>query len=381
MKSSISHFDNIQDRIAESLKNRQENNRYRQLTLLGDLIDFRSNDYLGLTQSAWIKQKLSEFQFQQLGSSGSRLLSGNSSIHEQVEDFLADFYQSESALLFNSGFDANVGLLSTIIRPDDIVYFDEAIHASMHQGLKLSKAETISFNHNDIEDLENKIEQYPTKKIAWIVCESYYSMNGDKAPLEKLAQIAQKYNLQIIVDEAHAVGCFGENGRGLCNEINFGNSLFARIVTFGKAIGSHGAAILCSQKTKEYLINFSKNFIYTTALPPHNIYHIYLAHQFLLKFPNAAKKLHQNIQYFKQRTFDLQNLSGEGPVFSFILPGEQNVKILAQKLQNIGMAIQPIVAPTVPKGKEQLRIILHSQNTIDEIQLLIATLLNENDGK
>lgn len=381
MKSSISHFGNIQDRISEALKNRHENNRYRQLSLLGDLIDFRSNDYLGLTQSAWIKQKLSEFQFQHLGSSGSRLLSGNSSIHEQVENFLADFYQSEAALLFNSGFDANVGLLSTIIRPEDVVFFDEAIHASMHQGLKLSKAETISFNHNDIEDLENKIQRYPTKKITWIVCESYYSMNGDKAPLEKFVQIAQKYNLQIIVDEAHAVGCFGENGRGLCNEINFKNSLFARVVTFGKAIGSHGAAVLCSQKTKEYLINFSKNFIYTTALPPHNIYHIFLAHQFLLKFPNAAKKLHQNIQYFKQRTFHLQNLSGEGPVFSFVIPGEQDVKIMAQKLQNIGMAIQPIVAPTVLKGKEQLRIILHSQNTIDEIQLLIDTLLNENEAK
>ncbi|MCO5233202.1 MAG: pyridoxal phosphate-dependent aminotransferase family protein [Chitinophagales bacterium] len=378
MKSLVK-LDNIQERISEALNHRKNNNRYRQLTILDTLIDFRSNDYLGLTKSAWIKQKLTEYNVINLGASGSRLLSGNSVIHEQTEDFLAEFYQSEAALLYNSGFDANVGLLSTLIRPEDIVFYDEAIHASMHQGLKLSGAQKISFKHNDVNDLEHKIQHSSLDNISWMICESYYSMNGDKAPLEQYIQLCKKYNIQIIVDEAHAVGCFGENGRGLCNETKTNKDIFARVVTFGKAIGAHGAAVLCSQMTKEYLINFSKNFIYTTALPPIDIYHIQLAHHFLIKYSHAAKQLHQHIHYFKQRTIGIKNLKGDGPIFSLIVPGEQNVKLLAQKFQNYGMAIQAIISPTIPKGEEQLRIILHSHNTTNEIQLLIDTLKKENE--
>ncbi|HUH72797.1 MAG TPA: pyridoxal phosphate-dependent aminotransferase family protein [Chitinophagales bacterium] len=364
----------VNKRISNALQLRIDQGRYRQLTILEAEIDFRSNDYLGLSQSAWIKNELKKLNNRNLGSTGSRLLSGNSKIHLETEQFLADHYQSEAALIFNSGFDANVGLLSTVIRPCDLVFYDEAIHASMHQGLKLAGAELHAFSHNNTTNLQQLLEQFHTDRIVWIVCESYYSMDGDKAPLVDFVELAQKYSAQIIVDEAHAVGCFGENGRGLCDENDISEQIFARVVTFGKALGAHGAAVLCDLATQQYLINFCKTFIYTTALPVHDIQHIKIAHLFLQKFHQAQKKLEQNIQYFHQKTRGLSSLKGDGPVYGFVIPGEIKVKHIAQQLQNKGIAIQAIVAPTIPIGEEMLRINLHSFNSIQEIDILINSL-------
>lgn len=364
----------VKERISNALQLRIDQGRYRQLSILNAEIDFRSNDYLGLAQSAWIRNELKKFSNLDLGSTGSRLLSGNSNIHLETEQFLAHHYQSEAALIFNSGFDANVGLFSTVIRPGDIVFYDEAIHASIHQGLKLSGANLFSFAHNSVSELQLLLEKSNKKQPLWIVCESYYSMDGDKAPLVDFTKLAQKYSTQIIVDEAHAVGCFGENGRGLCDEYKITDKIFARVVTFGKALGAHGAAVLCDLPTQQYLINFCKTFIYTTALPSQNIKHIEIAHLFLQKFHQAQIKLEKNIQYFHQKTRGLDQLKGDGPVYAFIIPGEIKVKRIAQELQNKGIAIQAIVAPTVPIGSEMLRVNLHSFNTLQEIDLLIDSL-------
>jgi 8-amino-7-oxononanoate synthase len=365
---------NVKDRISKALQLRIDQGRYRQLSILEAKIDFRSNDYLGLSQSAWIRNELNKFSNLDLGSTGSRLLSGNSTTHLKAEQFLAKHYQSEAALIFNSGFDANVGLFSTVIRPRDIVLYDEAVHASIHQGLKLSGAELYSFAHNSTKELQQLLEKSNKNHPIWIVCESYYSMDGDKAPLVEFVQLAQIHSAQIIVDEAHAVGCFGKNGRGLCDEYEIIDQIFARVVTFGKALGAHGAAVLCDLPTQQYLINFCKTFIYTTALPPQDIQHIVMAHLFLQKFDFAQKKLEKNIQYFHHKTRGLDQLKGDGPVYAFIIPGELKVKRIAQELQNKGMAIQAIVAPTVPIGSEMLRVNLHSFNTLQEIDLLIDSL-------
>lgn len=369
----------VKERISEALEHRIEQGRFRQLSILKAEIDFRSNDYLGLSKSAWIKNELNKYSTTVLGSTGSRLLSGNFNIHLETEQFLADHYQSEAALLFNSGFDANVGLLSTVIRPGDLVFFDKAVHASIHQGLKLSGADLYSFAHNSTTELEQLLEKYSQGQNLWIICESYYSMDGDKAPLVEFVKLANKYSAQIIVDEAHAVGCFGENGRGLCDEYQISDQIFARVVTFGKALGSHGAAVLCDLSTQKYLINFCKTFIYTTALPPQNIQHIQLAHLFLQKFKPTQKSLKKNIEYFHLKTRDLIQLKGDGPVYGFVIPGELKVKRIAKDLQNKGFAIQPIVAPTVPIGEEMLRINLHSFNTKKEMDLLIESLYQIQD--
>lgn len=372
------HKTDIQLRISEALEKRVSNGRLRQLTILGCPIDFRSNDYLGLAKSAWIRKKLSQLPTLSLGATGSRLLSGNTVVHQKVENFLAEHYQADAALLFNSGYDANVGLISTVIRPEDAIYYDEAIHASMHQGIKLSGAQSFAFRHNNIDELKNLLQSHPNERIQWILCESYYSMDGDQAPLKELAQLSQQYNAHLIVDEAHGIGCFSTQGKGLCDLYEIQNDIFARVVTFGKAMGAHGAAVLCDKETKSYLVNFSKPLIYSTAMTPKEVKHIQFAHEFVQKFSFPQLQLKKNIQYFIDQCKDVKGLQGEGPIFSLIVPGEKTVRALANELQQKGLAIQPIVSPTVPIGAERLRIILHSFNTKEEIDILIHSIKNSS---
>ena len=367
----------VEQRIQEALSRREVNGRLRKLSSIELPVDFSSNDYLGLSRSAWMQKKIEDFNIDHpaVGSTGSRLLSGNNSLAEETELILADFFHSETALVYNSGYDANTGLLSTVIRPEDVVLYDKAIHASMHQGIKLSGAESISFSHNDLEDLGVKmaaVEQEEATK--WLLIESYYSMDGDQAPLKEMCQLAKHYQFKIIVDEAHAVGCFGPNGKGLAAEYGLEEKIFARVVTFGKGLGVHGAAVLGSSDLKKYLINFSKAFIYTTALPPHSFYSIQAGIEFLKHFPRAQSRLQKNIDYFKEKCIDLKQISGTGPVFSFIIPGEIAVKDAAKILQAKGMDVRAIVAPTVEKGKERLRISMHSFNTSEEIDSLTKLL-------
>jgi 8-amino-7-oxononanoate synthase len=379
MSLSFNYQQSGPKRIREALAERQQNGRLRSLKQLHLDIDFSSNDYLGLSRSAWMQQSISnKLPHLSLGSTGSRLLNGNSPLAESLESKLANFFHSEAALLFNSGFDANLGLLSTVIRPGDLVFLDEAIHASMHKGLKLSGATLVSFRHNDIEDLKLKAVLHKTAGEIWLVAESYYSMDGDQAPLTLLAEIAEQHGWRLIIDEAHAVGCFGELGKGLGHPLRLDNRIFATVVTFGKALGTHGACILCTSHTKEYLINYCKAFIYTTALPAHSLTSIEAALAFLERFPKAQSRLQDNIRYFKEQTTGLQEILGTGPVFGWMIKGEQAVRSMAAIIQSGGIDVRPIVAPTVPKGLERLRISLHSFNTHQEIDLLLGYIKSKD---
>lgn len=365
------------DRVQNSLLKREQQGRLRSLPSRSFPIDFSSNDYLGLSRSAWIQSRveivLSHHNVKRSGATGSRLLSGNLPAAEILEQQLATFHHSEAALLFNSGFDANSGLLATIVQPNDVVYADEAVHASIHWGLKLSKATVHLFKHNDIAHLEELLRTSSETAVKWVVTESYFSMDGDIAPLNQIAEICKKYTAEFIVDEAHAVGVFGKNGSGLCAHFGVEKECTARVVTFGKAVGAHGAAVLCSEQLKKYLINFCKPFIYSTAISNHSIYSVIKAYEFLEKFNHPQVKLEKRIQFFKEHTSDL-NISGEGPVFAIIIPGEKKVRAASAFLQEKGLDIRPIVYPTVPEGTERLRVSLHSFNTFEQIDLLIDLL-------
>ena len=365
------------DRVAFSLLKREQQDRLRSLPSKSFSIDFSSNDYLGLSRSAWTHSRVESALLLQndkrSGATGSRLLSGNLPAAEILEHQLAAFHHSESALLFNSGFDANSGLLATIIQPEDIVFADEAAHASLHWGLKFSGVKVFFFRHNDVVHLEELLNLSQEFQVKWIITESYFSMDGDIAPLKELALLSKKYNAELIVDEAHAVGVFGKNGRGLCEQAGVENQCVARVITFGKAIGAHGAAVLCSNQLKKYLINFCKPFIYSTAISNHSIYSIIKAYEFLEKFKHPQLILQHHIQYFKEKTAGL-NISGDGPVFAVVIPGEIEVRAAAAFLQQQGLDIRPIVYPTVPLGTERLRISLHSFNSKNELNLLIELL-------
>lgn len=348
--------------LNSKLEKRKETNSLRFLKH-SSLIDFCSNDYLGFAKKEWTHS------CSENGSGGSRLISGHSPIFEKVESQIASFHNSESSLIFNSGYDANLGLFSSVPSKDDTVIYDEYCHASIRDGLRLGLARSYSFLHNNMSSLEEKLKR--AKGNIFVVVESIYSMDGDAAPLKEIEKLCTKYNANLIVDEAHATGVFGKNGEGL--SVQEGINTFARIFTFGKALGCHGAAICGSEILKQYLINFARSFIYTTALPKHSISNISFAYS-SLKETKEREKLFNNITLFKSLINNEFLISSNSPIQSIIIGGNLKTKDIAEKLQSEGFDIRPILHPTVPKGSERIRICIHSFNTKEEITLLSKRL-------
>jgi len=372
------------------LEQREQNNSLRKLTFPNNSIDFASNDYLGFSKSEAIFNGTHSFLIDnniiKNGATGSRLLSGNHAVYQEAENYIAKFHLSESALLFNSGYDANVGFFSAVPQRNDVILFDELAHASIRDGIQLSNAKSYKFQHNDFEDLERIILKLSTSNqqplTIFVVTESVFSMDGDTPNLEKLVQICEKYNCYLVVDEAHALGVFGDHGEGLVQMLDLQDEVFARIMTFGKGLGCHGAAILGSQKLVDYLVNFARSFIYTTGVSPHSVATILIAYQHLQTEKEALQKLRENVIHFNQEKKQL----GLNPLFvrsksaiqSAIIPGNQKVKNIANQLQGKGFDVKAILSPTVPEGQERIRVCLHSYNSkeeISEVLQLLASIL------
>ena len=375
--------------LSNKLEIRKQNSAMRKLSLSNDLIDFSSNDYIGFAGLEAIfnqtHQYLIENKIVQNGATGSRLLSGNHKVYQEAENFIANFHQTESALIFNSGYDANVGFFSTVPQKGDLILYDELCHASIRDGIMLSNAKAYKFQHNDFEDLENKIINFngnynfnENTSIIYIVTESVFSMDGDCPNLEELAQLSDKLNCFLVIDEAHSLGVFGEKGEGLVQSLGLQDKVFAQIMTFGKGLGCHGAAILGSQELKNYLVNFARSFIYTTGLSPHSVATILVAYQHLEIEKNSIQKLRENSIHFNQE----KNLLGLKPLFvrsksaiqSAIIPGNEKVKNIAQQLQQKGFDVKAILSPTVPEGQERLRFCIHSYNSKEEISEVLRLL-------
>lgn len=369
--------------LSNKLNVRLQNNSLRKLPQKTDLVDFASNDYLGFSNSKLIfdttHQYLLEHNQIQNGATGSRLLSGNHSIYKTAEDYIAQFHQVPAALIFNSGYDVNVGFFSAVPQKGDLILYDELCHASIRDGIQLSNAKAYKFQHNDLEDLERLLVRNSEKTI-YIVTESVFSMDGDTPNLEELVQLAEKHDAYMVVDEAHALGVLGDKGEGLVQSLHLQDSVFARIMTFGKGLGCHGAAILGSEELKSYLVNFARSFIYTTGLSPHSVATILMAYQQLEKATDSQQQLKNNIAHFNQE----KNRLSLKPLFVFsksaiqsaIIPGNERVKSIAHQLQSKGFDVKPILSPTVPEGQERLRFCLHSYNSENEITQLVQLLSN-----
>jgi len=367
--------------LSNKLNQRIEFNSLRKLPISSNLIDFASNDYLGLAKSECVfhetHQYLIDNKCVQNGATGSRLLSGNHSLYQETEAFIADFHQSATALIFNSGYDANVGFFSAVPQKGDLILYDELCHASIRDGIQLSNAKAYKFNHNDFEDLEKLILRNPDTVI-YIVTESVFSMDGDCPNLQELVSVSTKHKCYLVVDEAHALGVFGSSGEGFVQMLGLQDHVFARIMTFGKGLGCHGAAILGSVELRDYLVNFARSFIYTTGLPPHSVATILIAYQFLEKEKKNIEILRENIIHFNQE----KNMLGLKPLFvrsksaiqSAIIPGNEKVKVIASQLQQEGFDMKAILSPTVPEGQERLRICLHSYNSTEEISEVLRLL-------
>lgn len=378
-------------KLQDKLNQRREANALRQLKVPNaELVDFSSNDYLGFSKNPVIFSRASEILKDQNlelnGAAGSRLLSGNHKLYELTENFIAKTHQVEAALIFNSGYDANVGFFSSVPQRGDVILYDEFIHASIRDGIQMSHAKAYKFKHNNLNDLESKLslrEQSRSLEKAndsqiYVVTESVFSMDGDSPDLLKLVGLCEQFSAQVFIDEAHAIGVFGT---GIIDELDLWHRV-TRLVTFGKAMGCHGAAILGSEILKSYLVNFSRSLIYTTALPPHSVATILTSYQHSehdAKKPNSAlKKLRENIQYFleelkKQQLQDFF-IKSASAIHCAVLPGNARVKQISAALLDAGFDVKAILSPTVPAGQERLRICLHSYNSQNEIKTLIALL-------
>ena len=349
----------MQPKSFKQLLERQEKGNLRNLSLNDGLIDFYSNDYLGIAKI------LQSEKHESHGSTGSRLISGNSEEAQRAEIFLSRFYKSDAALIFNSGYDANLGLFSSIATKADTIIYDQFIHASVRDGIRLSHAKAYSFRHNDLDDLKNKLQK--ATGDVFVAVESLYSMDGDLAPIAELVRLSKDIGFYLIVDEAHSGGVFGMEGRGLLDQLGLENEVFARLFTFGKAYGTHGAVILGSAQLKQYLINFARSFIYTTALPPSQYELIQKALE-ISRNEKLREELCKQIHYFRSlMPVELLFSDQLSPIQIIKYESISQLKKIAQDLNDNGIASKLIWSPTVPLGQERIRLCLHCFNTDREI--------------
>ncbi|KAI0809966.1 pyridoxal phosphate-dependent transferase [Xylaria sp. FL0064] len=427
--SSSARMGSLEATLQGRLARRESQGRLRHLEIpSSDLVDFSSNDYLSLSQDLVLRDALiahlddshkypssSSSSRRSIGSGGSRLLDGNSVFVERLEQKISKFHGSEAALLFNSAYDANVGLLSCVPGAGDVIVYDDLIHASIHDGMRLSRAtKKLHFAHSSIirgtrqpivkkngvipietsetDSLELVLKQLvdsdreiPCGQSNVFICvEALYSMDGDVADLEYISDLVKsllpKGNGYIIVDEAHSIGVLGERGRGIVCQLVLEDRIWARVVGFGKAFGCAGGAILCSSIARVYLINYARTLIYTTAMSFPSLAIIDAAYDYMItgKADERQKHLKMLIQYCHTRLKRLDQspkpsaatlrIPGS-PLSSPIIPLLTNdPRSLARHCQKSGFMIRPIVAPTVPHGQERVRICLHASNTFEQIE-------------
>ncbi|KAI8981838.1 putative aminotransferase [Mycotypha africana] len=384
-------MNHLQRQLQQKLDHRRRISKLRRLVINPtDGIDFSSNDFLGLSHSTLFKQNLLNEMAKSshvLGSTGSRLLDGNSAYCEWLERKIAQFHHSPAALIFNSGFDANTALFSTLPQPGDIVLYDEFIHASVHEGMRLSRAEQcVPFRHSNVDDLERLLKRYTSNtsvknhKNIFVALETVYSMDGDIAPLEKIVDLLKRFwpnreNGFIIVDEAHSTGVFGEKGRGIICELGLEQEIFARLHTFGKALASHGAVVLGSNTLREYLINYARPLIYSTFMPFSTLISIRCAYDLLEQGQTLHLQQHvkELVERFRKK-IELPVgtlLPSVTPIQGIVLNGNEAVRSLSKYLNENGCIVKPICSPTVPSGKERVRICLHGHNTTEDLDKLI----------
>ncbi len=380
--------------IDKALANRKREHRFRDLTAFepreatrlfdGDreLINFSGNDYLGLSKHPDVIARSQKYAEQYgVGSTASRLINGTFTIHEQLEEKLAATFGWDAALVFNSGFQANSTIISTLADRHSLILADKLSHNSLLQGSLSSRATFRRFEHNSVTDLESQLQKAAGENFSRIIVitESLFSMGGDRSNLGAIAELTESHNAWLFVDDAHAVGVWGEQGLGLAHGIS---GIDMVLGTCGKAFGGFGAFLLCSSRIKDYLINFCPGFIYTTALPPAVIGSIEASLELIPIMGDERQKLHTNIR--KMRTGIHDAGFGTGDSKSQIIPvmigGEQETLELADFLEEKGYLATAIRPPTVPEGSARIRITLTSKHSSSQINKFLTALNSWSNG-
>ncbi|HHT7890253.1 8-amino-7-oxononanoate synthase [Pasteurella multocida] len=376
----------------QQLADLKAQNQFRQLPQLihrgrfiqredNTMLNMSSNDYLGLANNEALRQAFfTQYQDQlpALTSSSSRLLTGSFPIYDELESLMAQAFGRETALLFNSGYHANIGILPALADKKTLIVADKLVHASMIDGIRLAQCEFVRFRHHDYAHLEQILQKNDrTFERIIVVTESVFSMDGDCADLIQLVALKQRYpQVMLYVDEAHAIGVLGEKGLGLAEQQGCINQIDILVGTFGKALGSMGAYVICDQVIRDYLVNKMRPLIFSTALPPFNVAWTHFVFQQLPHLQAERAHLAQLSQYLRQAIVDIFQvpMPSESCIVPYILGDNELTVRTAQRLQQQGYYCLPIRPPTVPKGTSRIRFSLTADMQVAEVEQFIACL-------
>jgi 8-amino-7-oxononanoate synthase len=369
----------LTERMVSRLSELERQAQLRELSIIRG-VNLCSNDYLGLSTDPRLQEALREgFECcERTGATGSRLLSGHHAAWDELEAEFAAFAGTEAALFFNSGFAANTGLLSGLLDPGDVVFSDALNHASIIDGIRLSRAQKVIYPHGGLNFLEDLLRQHSqTGGLRVIITESVFSMDGDRAPISELFQLADKYSAEVIVDEAHATGTCGPHGRGLVAGLDLAQQALATVHTCGKALASAGAFVCGSKTLKQFLINHARSFIFSTALPPYLAFQVRAALQLAKSMEAERAHLASLSARLRERLCSLgfDCGSSDSHIVPLIVGGNESALDLAAALQAHGFAVRAIRSPSVPPGSERLRLSLTARLTTDEIERFSDTVL------
>jgi 8-amino-7-oxononanoate synthase len=336
-----------------------------------------SNNYLGLAEHPALREAaIKAVEQYGAGSGASRLISGNLAIHEELESRLAKFKGTQAALLFNSGYHANVGIISALMGPDDLIYSDELNHASLIDGCRLSKATIRVYRHADTDHLDSLLREDEKKKgRRLVVTDSVFSMDGDVAPLPEIAAIARRYGAEVMVDEAHGTGIYGKNGRGTVDHFQLRGQIAIQMGTLGKSLGSFGAYVAGSKELIDFLVNRSRTFIFTTALPPAACGAALAALDILEKEPGRIAKLWTlTMQYRAALREAGLKPAGETPIVPITIGKAEDAVAVSEQLLEAGFHAQAIRPPTVPEGSSRLRTTVTAAHTEAQLKEAAAAI-------
>lgn len=343
-----------------------------RVTIKGkDVIQLSSNNYLGLTSHPRLKKAAEDAVKEYgVGTGSVRTIAGTLSMHENYERKLAKFKHTEAALVFQSGFTTNQGVLSSMLSDQDVVISDELNHASIIDGIRLTKAARKIYKHVNMESLEGKLKESTEYRTRLVVTDGVFSMDGNIAPLTEIVELAEKYDALIMVDDAHASGVLGENGRGTVNHFGLDGRVHIQVGTLSKAIGVLGGYVATSQTLKEYLIHKGRPFLFSTSHPPAVTAACDAAIDVLLEEPELIQKLWDNTKFFKDGLKELGFNTGisETPVTPVMIGDDALTHKFSDELFNEGVFAQGIVFPTVPKGKGRIRTIVTAEHSKEELQ-------------
>jgi 8-amino-7-oxononanoate synthase len=364
--------------IHSELKKLKDAGLYRRMRLVdGDqdatlivdgreVVNFSSNNYLGIANhpalAAAAKAAIDRYG---CGSGASRLITGNMTLHEELESKLAAFKGTKAALVFNSGFQANTGVLSTLVGEGDVIFSDALNHASIIDGCRLARASTQIYRHCDLDQLELQLREAPSGARKLIVTETIFSMDGDEAPLAAIVELAEKHDAMVMVDEAHATGIFGANGAGVVAKLGLGERVLVQMGTLGKALGGFGAYVAGSRALRDLLVNRCRSFIFTTALPPAVMAMAIAAIDLLQREPERREALWQNCRALKEglSSVGFSLSESKSPILPLIIGDAEKCMQFSERLLEKGIFAQGIRPPTVPPGTSRLRITLMATHT------------------